>query len=149
MKKILLLLLSGLLITCIAGSAIAVPGTTERVVTDEDLIQTDTSDDVVVVPENSQTTVVLDLTGLPSGLAGVRISVSDPGYQVTIPKEGKFNSRFISDQDLIVTYNDPFVKSMWLPDSSIHYLTVKNIGATGNATLSVTVDGENGRRSCS
>ena len=145
MRKMLLLLISGLLIACIAGSAMAGgSGGGSGFKTDEDLIQTVNGDDVVAVPEDSSTQITLDLTGpYPAGYANVKISVSGSGYKVTIPKEGIFNKGSISNNDLIVSNGDPFYKTLWIPDKTTHKLTVEDTdpGDNGPATLTVTVDG--------
>lgn len=136
MKKMLLLLVSGLLITCMAGSAIAA--------TDENLLKTGTSNDVVVIPPNSQTTINLDLRAdniyIPSYSVPcqVTITISAPGFKAIIPAEGLFKRFTLNERTVYAGH--PFSKRLTLPETQIRTLTIQNTGATGPGTLTVTVD---------
>lgn len=152
MKKILSLLVGGLLIACMAGSTMAypsVPSSGTTVITEEDLIQTENSEDTIVVPQNSQTSIALDFTDItiPRNGATVKISLSGSGFEVKIPKQGIFSHAYLNE--LTLTSGETISKSIYPNSQKTYDLEVVDKGATGQATLTVTVEKDGERHSCS
>lgn len=154
MKKILSLLVGSLLIVCMISTAMAHPprpgpGTTETVVNEEDLIQTENSEDNIVVPQNSQTSIALDFTDItiPKRGATVKVSLSGSGFEVKIPRQGIFYWSYPGE--LTLTSGET-IRKLTYPNSQKTYdLEVIDKGATGPATLTVTVEKDGKRHSCS
>lgn len=164
MRKILLLLISGLLIACMAGSAMAhsgggVPptggggsGSGTTVITDEDLIQTENSEDAIVVPKNSQTSIALDFSDIMIPKwegAEVKISLSGSGFEVILPKGGSSNSIFYYLNDNVLSCGESVSKKIYSSSQKTYNLEVVDKGTAGTATLTVTLEKDGNRCTCS
>lgn len=157
MRKILLLLISGILIAGIAGSAMAYggggPGSgTTVVIPEEDLIQTENSEDAIVVPKNSQTSIALDFSDIMIPKwegAEVKISLSGSGFEVILPKGGSKNSIFYYLNDNVLSCGESVSKKIYSSSQKTYNLEVVDKGTAGTATLTVTLEKDGNRCSCS
>lgn len=153
MRKMLLLLISGLLIAYMAGSAMAYGGESgsgTTVITDEDLIQTENSEDAIVVPENSQTSITLDFSDIMIPRwegAEVKISLSGSGFEVILPKQGIFSWTNLNGRTL--TGGESISKPIYQNSQKTYDVAVVDTESAGTATLTVTVEKDGNRCHCS